>query len=221
MWIKICANTNLEDALLAAALGADAVGFVFAPSKRRVTTAQVAAITPHLPASIEKVGVFQSSDPEEIAEVVDQAGLTAVQLHGGVDLSLATTLHHRLQGRVKIIQTVHWIVEANTSSADDVRQHLRKIADHPAIHHVLIDSKVGQSLGGTGITFPWAEARTVLAEFAPQLNLIVAGGLRPENVASAIHELHPWGVDVASGVELQPGQKDPQKLADFIRIARH
>jgi phosphoribosylanthranilate isomerase len=221
MWIKICANTNLEDALLAASLGADAVGFVFAPSKRRVTPAEVAAIAPHLPAAVERVGVFHSRVADEIADVISQAGLTAAQLHGGLDLNLATQLHERFQGRIKLIQTVHWNVEPGTSSAEAVRQQLRQIVAHPGLHHVLIDTKVGDATGGTGITFPWAEARAVLAEFAPQLNIIIAGGLRPENVASAIHELSPWGVDVASGVEIQPRQKDPARLADFIRIARH
>jgi phosphoribosylanthranilate isomerase len=221
MWIKICANTNLEDALLAASLGADALGFVFAPSKRRVTPAEVAAITSELPPTVERVGVFHSLDADEIASVVEEAGLTAAQLHGGVDLNLATKLHQRLGGRIKLIQTVHWIVEPGTSSADSVRHQLHQIAAHPGLQHVLIDTKVGNATGGTGVTFPWSEARAVLAEFAPHLNIIIAGGLRPENVAAAIHELRPWGVDVASGVELQPRQKDPARLADFIRIARH
>lgn len=221
MWIKICANTNLEDTQLAASLGADAVGFVFAPSPRRVTAVQVAEITPHLPATIERVGVFHSDNADEIAGVVAEAGLTAAQLPGGAELSLASRLNEIFQGRIKLIQTVHWVVEAGTSSAEAVRQQLQQIATHPAIHDVLIDSKVGQSLGGTGVTFPWAEARVLFAEFAPQFNVIVAGGLRPENVATAIRELRPWGVDVASGVELAPRQKDPAKLAEFIRTARH
>ena len=220
MWIKICANTNLEDTLLATSLGANAVGFVFAPSPRRVTAQQVAAITPHLPSTVERVGVFHSSNADEIVATINTAGLTAAQLHGGVDLSLATQLHQIFRGRIKLIQTIHWIVEPGSSSVEAVRQQLQQIATHPALHHVLVDSKVGKSLGGTGVTFPWAEARAVFAEFAPQLNIIVAGGLRPENVAAAIQQLHPWGVDVASGVEIQAGQKDPQKLADFIRIAR-
>jgi phosphoribosylanthranilate isomerase len=221
MWIKICANTNLEDANLAASLGADAVGFVFAPSVRQVTPAQVAEITPHLPPTIERVGVFNSDNPEEIAAIVNQAGLTAVQLHGRFDLALATRLNEILQGRIKLIQTVHWTIEPGASSADDVRHQLQQIVAHHALYHALIDSKVGKSLGGTGLTFPWTEAQALFDEFAPQLNIIVAGGLRPENVATAIRELHPWGVDVASGVELHPGHKDPTRLADFIRIARH
>ena len=93
MWIKICGNTNLADAQLAATLGADAVGFVFAPSKRQVTAAEVARITPHLPAHIERVGVFPALSAEGIAQHAQQAGLTAVQLHGGVDLALLQQLH--------------------------------------------------------------------------------------------------------------------------------
>jgi phosphoribosylanthranilate isomerase len=84
MWIKICANTNLEDAKLAAELGADALGFVFAPSPRRVTSAEVAKITPHLPSAVERVGVFHAVDAYEIARAAHEAGLTAVQLHSGV-----------------------------------------------------------------------------------------------------------------------------------------
>ena len=88
MWVKICGNTNLEDAALAAELGADAVGFVFAASKRQVTAAQVAAITMHLPEEVERIGVFDSHDAGEIAAVAQEAGLTAVQLHGGLDEKL-------------------------------------------------------------------------------------------------------------------------------------
>src|SRR6185437_15788071 len=102
MWIKICANTTLEDAQLAADLGADAVGFVFAPSRRRVTPEQVARITPYLPATVERVGVFDSLDPEAIAEAARTAGLDAVQLHGGVSANLARSLHEIFAGQIKI-----------------------------------------------------------------------------------------------------------------------
>ncbi len=111
MWIKICGNTNLEDAALAAELGADAVGFVFAPSKRQVTREQVAAITPHLPPTVERVGVFYSRDPEEIAQTAWHSGLTAIQLHGGLDDNLSERLTERLAGSVRIIQTLHWVVD--------------------------------------------------------------------------------------------------------------
>ncbi|HUZ95856.1 MAG TPA: phosphoribosylanthranilate isomerase [Edaphobacter sp.] len=220
MWIKICANTNLDDAEMAAELGADAVGFVFAPSRRRVTAKEVAQITPHLPANVERIGVFDSLYAEEIAAIVREAGLTAVQLHGGGELVLAKRLNELFEGKVKIIQTVHWAVEAGGESAKAVRQRLSAIEASSTVERVLIDSKVGQATGGTGVSFDWAAAREVLTGGGSRLKTIVAGGLRPENVAEAISELNPWGVDVASGVEKSPGRKDPEKLGAFIRNAR-
>jgi phosphoribosylanthranilate isomerase len=220
MWIKICANTNLYDAQLAAEMGADAVGFVFAPSKRQVTAAQVASITPHLPSTVERVGVFHTQDANEIASIAQEAGLTAIQLHGGSNPVLAEELQRRFEGRLGLIQTIHWQVDANGSSAATVSRQLAQLNADGVIDRVLIDSKVGQATGGTGITFNWDEARSVLAQSAGRLKLIVAGGLRPENVGEAIHGLNPWGVDVASGVEADPGRKDPEKLAAFLRNAR-
>jgi phosphoribosylanthranilate isomerase len=224
MWIKICANTSLADAQLAATLGADAVGFVFAPSKRRVTAEQVARITPHLPATIERVGVFHSLDAEEIAAATRTAGLNAVQLHGGVARELARTLQKIFAGKIKIIQTIHWQVDAEDSTtsaaATDIARQLRQLNEEGIVDRVLIDSRVGTATGGTGIPFDWEKARAVLTQNAGNLKLIVAGGLRPENVAEAIQRLNPWGVDVASGVEAEPGKKSPEKLAAFIKNAR-
>lgn len=220
MWIKICANTSLEDAQLAAEFGADAVGFVFAPSKRQVTPEQVAAITPHLSANVERVGVFNLLDAEEIARAVRIAGLNAIQLHRNPDHALARRLHDLFRGAVKIIQTVHWEIGADTTNSATIAKQLREIASVGIADRVLIDSKVGAATGGTGITFDWEQARATLNENAGQLKLIVAGGLRPENVAEAIARLKPWGIDVASGVESAPGKKDPEKLAAFIKSAR-
>jgi phosphoribosylanthranilate isomerase len=220
MWIKICANTNLDDAQMAAELGADAVGFVFAPSRRRVTAKEVAQITPHLPVNVERIGVFDSLYAEEIAAAVREAGLTAVQLHGGGELVLARRLNELFEGKIEIIQTVHWAVDGGLDSAKAVQQRLSEIEAGGTIERILIDSKVGQATGGTGVSFDWAAARGVLASGSGRLKMIVAGGLRPENVAEAISELHPWGVDVASGVEKGPGRKDSDKLALFIRNAR-
>ena len=116
MWVKICGNTNLEDAALAAELGADAVGVVFAESPRRVTAAQVASITPHLPRTVERVGVFHSHDADEIAQTALEAGLTAVQLHGGLDEALLSRLAKRFAGGVQIIQTLHWTIDSTEST---------------------------------------------------------------------------------------------------------
>ncbi len=220
MWIKICGNTNLDDAQMATALGADAVGFVFAPSARQVSAAQVARIARHLPANVEKVGVFPSLNAGEIVAIAEEAGLDAVQLHGGVSLTLLRELQDSFKGRVKLIQTVHWQLEDAGENAEVFAQQLRGISEDGVAERVLVDSKVGTAIGGTGVTFDWEASRGVLAEARAGLKLIVAGGLRPENVGEAIRRLKPWGVDVASGVELKPGTKDPDKVADFIRNAR-
>jgi phosphoribosylanthranilate isomerase len=220
MWIKICANTNLDDAQLAAEMGADAVGFVFAPSRRQVTAAQVAEITPHLPGTVERVGVFDIHDSNEIASVAERAGLTAVQLHGGINTPLAEELHRRFEGRLRLIQTIHWQIDAEGSNAATVSRQLAQLNNGGVIDRVLIDSKIGQAAGGTGITFDWKEAQTVLMRSAGRLKLIVAGGLHSDNVGDAIQRLDPWGVDVASGVESAPGRKDRERLAAFIRNAR-
>jgi phosphoribosylanthranilate isomerase len=217
MWIKICANTNLDDADLAVQLGADALGFVFAPSTRQVTALQVAAIASRLPDAIEKIGVFGTSDVDEIAEAIHVAGLTGAQLHREFSPFLVDALAARLPG-LRIIQTSHFNVGpgAEAGSAGASFSTLREAQNVAA---VLIDSRTATASGGTGQTFDWAAARQSLADLAPK-PLIVAGGLNAGNVQEAIAVLQPWGVDVASGVEAEPGRKDPQKLADFIRKAR-
>jgi phosphoribosylanthranilate isomerase len=221
MWIKICANTNLDDALKAAELGADAVGFVFAPSTRQMTVTDVARITQHLPEGLESVGVFPALSAQEIANAAQESGLSAVQLHGGVNLQLVRQLDELFTGQVRIIQTVHWDVDSDGASAALVAQQLREIAADGVVDRVLIDSKAGSATGGTGVSYDWSAATTAFAEAGAGLKLIVAGGLRPDNIAEAIRKLDPWGVDVASGVEESPGRKSPEKLAAFIHAARN
>lgn len=220
MWVKICANTNLEDATLAAELGADAVGFVFAQSKRQVTVGQVAAITTALRSRVERIGVFDSQDANGIAEAAATAHLSAVQLHKGYDDALVDKLSSLL-GDVEIIPALHWTVNASDSgSGDRISSQLERIAATGFVRRVLIDSKVNGASGGTGVPFDWQSARRVFAEAPKTLQLILAGGLRPENVAEAILELSPSGVDVASGVEASAGRKDPARMAAFIQKAR-
>lgn len=229
MWIKICANTSLEDALLAAQLGADAVGFVFAPSPRRISPEHVARITPHLPASVERIGVFPALAAEEILRMAEIAHLDVVQLHGGVSLDLLRRLRSLLPPAIDIIQAVSWTIDPKdledstvsaARSASEVTEQLRALAASGLVTRVLIDSKLGAATGGTGIPFDWTAARTVLSDAGKGLELIVAGGLTPGNVAHAIAELRPRGVDVASGVESSPGRKSPEKLVAFLRNAR-
>lgn len=222
MWIKICGNTNLEDAKIAAELGADAVGFIFAASKRQVTAAQVAAIAHELPENVERVGVFDSHDAKEIARIAREAHLHTVQLHGGFDELLLQTLAPPLAtDSIHIIQTLHWTVDSGSASADQIAAQLEHIAALGITDHVLIDSKVGVSpSGGTGMAFDWAAARSLFASAPAGIRLIVAGGLKPDNVAQAIAELAPWGVDVASGVEASVGRKDLARMTQFIQNAR-
>jgi phosphoribosylanthranilate isomerase len=217
LWIKICANTTLEDALLAANAGADAVGFVFAPSTRRVTATEVALITPRLPATVEKIGVFVDATLEEIVSTVEACSLTGVQLHFDADPKLPAKLHERLGPELRILRVMHF-------SAESAAQHAAQIAEHarnPHVDAVLVDSSTKMATGGTGVSFDWDAARiTLFQDSETRLRRIAAGGLNPANVAEAIAALRPWGVDVASGVEAAPGRKDPAKVREFVHRAR-
>ncbi|MGA7158576.1 MAG: phosphoribosylanthranilate isomerase [Acidobacteriaceae bacterium] len=226
MFVKICANTNLEDALLAAELGVDAVGFVFAPSKRRVTAEQVAAITSELPAKLEKVGVFATGDPDEIEHNIACAGLTAAQLHGAFDAERVRALSDEFGGELKIIQTVAYAVDAKDRADADGRfaRTLEAVFDEPAVWAVLIDAAKAGASGGLGVAFDWKHVGEIVrrAQSArePRSRVILAGGLRAENVAEAIRAFEPWGVDVASGVEASPGKKDVERLRAFVAAAK-
>ncbi len=219
MWIKICGNTNLEDCALAASLGADAVGFVFAPGKRTVTAAQVGAITATLGPNLEKIGVFTTGSFSQIVDTANEAGLTGVQLHGAFAPSLLGELRRALPRPQKVIQVLQWYTDVlSEEQADELAQQLRDVERNGTADAVLVDSCTRTKSGGTGVAFDWQAARPVLGGL--RLPLIVAGGLTPENVATAVAELDPWGVDVASGVELSPGRKDAERLRTFIRSAR-
>ena len=214
LWIKICANTSLEDASLAASAGADAVGFVFAPSPRRVTAAQVAAVVPHLPPAVEKIGVFVDAGLDEIEETVCVSGLTGVQLHSSVDPDVPAQLRSRFGPALRILCVVHFEHKA--------QEQVTAIIRDTNVDAILVDSRTATVVGGTGIAFDWQKARdTVFHSAAPsRVRMVVAGGLTPANVAEAIATLRPWGVDVVSGVETAPGRKDAAKVRDFVSNAR-
>jgi phosphoribosylanthranilate isomerase len=229
MFIKICANTNLADAQLAAELGADAVGFVFAPSKRQVTGEQVAAITPHLPSQVAAVGVFATTDAQEIIAAVRGAGLTGVQLHHELRPDLVSELNAAFEGRVQLIQLVPYPVDAADQAAADAQFEtaLRAALATPELSAVLVDAARAGVSGGLGAAFDWNHVAVLVGRAYAEASsehdlpkLIVAGGLHAENVGAAIAALQPWGVDVASGVESQPGGKNPERLRAFLAAVR-
>jgi phosphoribosylanthranilate isomerase len=219
LWIKICGNTSLEDALVAVEAGANAVGFVFAPSPRRVTEAEVAAITPRLPDTVEKIGVFVDAALDEIVSTVQACGLTGVQLHFDAAPEMPEKLHEQLGAELRIVRVMHF-------SAEKARQHTAEAAEHGSNRHVsavLVDSRTARAVGGTGVVFDWAAAGEALFQHAQaqgKPRLIAAGGLNLANVAEAIATLRPWGVDAVTGVEAAPGRKDAAKVREFVARAR-
>lgn len=221
MWIKICGNTSLADVQASIDAGADAVGYVFAESPRRVTARQVAAIAPGLPHDLTQMGVFASGDIEEIAASARAAGVNGIQLHTSLDLRRLDALRSAFDPSFFLVQTLHWDLNGDPSeAAARLREELRTLAHHGVADAVLIDTKNTTASGGTGQRFDWEHARNALSGAAGKLRIIVAGGLSPANVSQAIRTLRPWGVDVSSGVEASPGKKDPLRVKEFIRAAR-
>lgn len=213
LWVKVCGNTSLEDALLAAEAGADAVGFVFAPSSRQVTREQVEGIVSGLPGALEKVGVFVDAPAEEIEVTVRGCGLTGVQLHFNAGLDAPRKLRERLGPKLRILRVLHY--------GEGFAEQVAGIAADIHIDAVLVDSRTAMAVGGTGVAFDWDGAAAMLSKISGQgCRIVVAGGLSPGNVAEAIRILKPWGVDVVSGVEAAPGRKDPDRVRAFVAKAR-
>jgi phosphoribosylanthranilate isomerase len=197
VFVKICGITNEDDALLAVALGADAVGFVFAPSPRQIAPQQVYDITRRLPPEILTVGVFRDETPGRVVEICQSAGVRGAQLHG----------HETPADVAAVSQHVPWVIKSVVAGSVDAAR-----ADTFGTRAVLVDAPSP----GSGRVFDWG----ILMEMPEVERLILAGGLTPENVASAIATVRPWGVDVASGVETAPGRKDPVAMRRFIEAAR-
>lgn len=212
LWIKICGTTSLADAELAVDAGADAVGFVFAPSPRRVTPEQVAAIIPKLPQVVEKIGVFADAAFEEIASAVVNCGLTGVQLHFEAPTELTARLRDRFGRMLRIVRVVRFASESPSAAPD--------LIEDTNADAVLVDSRSKTGGGGTGVAYDWELAAKVIFRRGAERKFIAAGGLNAANVAEAIARLRPWGVDVASGVESAPGRKDAASVRAFIAGAR-
>ena len=196
--VKICGITNLDDALAAVEAGADALGFVFAQSPRRVSPEKAREITCILPPFVCKVGVFVDDDLYKVAQVQDFCGLNYVQLHGEEDVIDAQVLG------LKVIKSFAM-----------GKGRIPKADEYPGAA-LLLDTYVPGLAGGSGKTFDWSLA----APLAAQRPVILAGGLNPDNVASAIETVKPFAVDVSSGVEKNPGRKDHERVSEFIKNAK-
>jgi phosphoribosylanthranilate isomerase len=199
VFLKVCGITRLTDALHAVQQGATALGFVFWPaSPRRVSGEQVKAIVAELPSSVITVGVFVNESIDGIRGTVAAAGLTAVQLHGDEPPAYADALPWPLFRSVSV-----------DSAGEDVDAWASETI-------LLVDAADSVRRGGTGTVVDWARA----AALARTRRVVLAGGLTPVNVAQAIDTVHPYGVDVSSGVEASPGVKDFNKVTEFLENAR-
>jgi phosphoribosylanthranilate isomerase len=195
--VKICGITTEADALLAVALGADAIGFIFAPSPRQVSVEATRRIVERVPPEILTVGVFRDEAPARVVEIVNSIGLKAGQLHGNETTEQTRWVAERIALTIKAFPAGH----GGIGRIDDYGAEL-----------VLVDAESP----GSGEVFDWRLAEGVV----DPARLIVSGGLRPENVGDAVAHLRPFGVDVDSGVESAPGRKDPVKLRAFVAAAR-
>jgi phosphoribosylanthranilate isomerase len=197
LFVKICGITSEADALLSVSFGADAVGFIFAPSARQVSVQLAGDIAKRLPPEILTVGVFRDEAPQRVVQKVQEAGLGAAQLHG----------HESSDETAWVRKRLPMVIKAFPAGDRTISRFAEFGADY-----LLIDGENP----GSGEVFDWKLAEGV----TDRTRLIVSGGLRPANVAQAVAHLRPFGVDVSSGVESSPGRKDPLKVRDFIVAAR-
>jgi phosphoribosylanthranilate isomerase len=198
--VKICGLTNLEDALVAAESGADALGFVFYPqSPRCIEPKEAKDIIRKLPPYATMVGVFANAGEDEVLRVMDECGLDLAQLQGDEPPSTCERLGSRAIKAIRV-KDLDSLASMKTYS----------------VRAFVLDTYTPENFGGTGKRFDWD-----LAVEAKQYGrVILAGGLSPENVQKAIQKVRPYGVDVSSGVERRIGKKDPEKVRQFIRMAK-
>jgi phosphoribosylanthranilate isomerase len=199
--VKICGITRAEDARVAVAAGADALGFMFwEESPRRLSVEAAAAICRGLPPFVSKVGVFVNAEPADIREAIAACRLEAVQFHGDETPEFCAQFAGPVIRAFRVRGPETLAVLAGYATAA-----------------WLLDSHVAGQRGGTGATFHWAWAAKAVKLGRP---VILAGGLTPENVAAAVREVRPYAVDVSSGVEAGPGRKDAEKVRAFVRAAK-
>lgn len=211
-WIKICGTTNLADASVAVRAGADALGFIFAPSLRQVKAEQVRAITDQM-RDLDRIGLFVNDTPDNIEEIFKTAGLTGVQLHGDESPEQILEIRKRLRShsaKPQVIKTVRF--------APAIAGELARFSDPTLVDAILIDTFSPHARGGTGVAFDWEQAQEIVHQ--AEMPIIVAGGLNPENVQQALATLNPWGIDATSGLESAPGKKDVKKVQAFCAAVR-
>ena len=199
--IKICGITNVEDAIQAAELGADALGFIFyRGSKRYIDPNSAKEIISSLPPFLTKVGVFVNQELEEIADIQENTGINAVQLHGDETPELCRSLSSAVIKAIRV------------KDSEDIE----RLAQYP-VQAILLDTYSDAEYGGTGKSFDWG----ILDNKSIAEKIILSGGLNPDNVAEAVRIVNPYAVDVSSGVEAEPGKKDHEKLKKFIEAIRN
>ncbi len=198
MLVKICGITNLEDAQMAIEAGADALGFIFAPSKRQISPEKASEIISRLPSRIQVVGVFRDESIEFMKQVAQFTKLSWLQLHGNESIETCQALSKFY----KVVKTVK--VNPNGTRESPI--------DLPA-WKLLLDTALPGISGGTGIKFNW----DALSQFNPE-NIFVAGGITPENIGDLLSRITPFGIDLCSGVEISPGRKDKQKLQQLFNV---
>jgi len=197
MFVKICGITNEEDALLSVAMGATALGFVFAPSKRQITPGRAADIVKRLPSGIITVGVFRDHDAKSVARIMREVGLRGAQLHGRETATEVDT----------ITAEVGWVMKAVVAGSRDA-----ETCDRYRTDLILVDS----AQPGSGESYDWS----IFTSMPKGVRYVVSGGLTPENVKEAITMTSPYGVDVSTGVEREPGRKDATKVRRFVQNAQ-
>lgn len=203
MRVKICGITKPQQGKAIATLGATALGFICVPdSPRYVRPEQILAVVEHLPENIDRIGVFANTSRDEICQTVAAAELTGVQLHGDESPEFCHALRSFLPN-VEIIKALR-VRSSQALAQTDVYTD--------SVDTLLLDAYHPQQLGGTGKTLDWA----TLQQFQPTSSWLLAGGLTPDNVLEALNHVHPNGIDLSSGVERAPGDKDLTKVAQLF-----
>ena len=206
MRVKICGITQITQGTKIAALGADSIGFICVEqSPRYITPDRIKAIADQLPATIDKVGVFANHSLTEITAVVQQANLTAIQLHGQESPEFCIQLRRLITPQIELIKAFRVKSPASLAATAVYTD---------CVDTLLLDAYHPQMLGGTGKTIDWSD----LAQFKPDLPWMLAGGLTPDNITNALTRLQPDGIDLSSGVERSPGDKDLELVARLFQV---